>query len=171
MQTTIAFLLSDDQTLLAIAEHAQRKAALVHGYQPGAVRSVYWSFNLTRDLEYAPFFQYSYKNDRVQWLAGDLSRSLARDLDFGLTTAIGIDIDITSDITRDLDLARGLSELGVEQSESNLRSKVNNGSLGAQLFVYILLALDQKTLELAQVEEILAELGDGAPGSQTEDEA
>ena len=69
------------------------------------------------------------------------------------------------------DLARGLSELGVEQSESNLRSKVNNGSLGAQLFVYILLALDQKTLELAQVEEILAELGDGAPGSQTEDEA
>lgn len=56
------------------------------------------------------------------------------------------------------DLARRLRELGVEQSESNLRSKVNSGSLGAQLFVYILMALDQSALELAQVEEILAEL-------------
>ncbi len=56
------------------------------------------------------------------------------------------------------DLVRRLAELGVEQSESNLRSKVNNGSLGAQLFVYILLALDQRSLEMNQVEEILAEL-------------
>lgn len=56
------------------------------------------------------------------------------------------------------DLVRRLQELGVEQSESNLRSKVNNGSLGAQLFVYILMALDQTTLELAQVEEILGEI-------------
>ena len=56
------------------------------------------------------------------------------------------------------DLARRLRELGVEQSESNLRSKVNNGSLGAQLFVYILMALDQRSLEISQVEEILAEL-------------
>lgn len=56
------------------------------------------------------------------------------------------------------DLVRRLHELGVEQSESNLRSKVNNGSLGAQLFVFILMALDQRTLELSQVEEILAEL-------------
>ncbi len=56
------------------------------------------------------------------------------------------------------DLARHLHELGVEQSESNLRSKVNNGSLGAQLFVYILMALDQRTFELDQVEEILEEL-------------
>ncbi len=56
------------------------------------------------------------------------------------------------------DLVRRLHELGVEQSESNLRSKVNNGSLGAQLFLFILMALDQKTLELDQVEEILAEV-------------
>ena len=56
------------------------------------------------------------------------------------------------------DLVRRLHELGVEQSESNLRSKVNNGSLGAQLFVFILLAMDQQTLELSQVEEILADL-------------
>lgn len=56
------------------------------------------------------------------------------------------------------DLVRHLHELGVEQSESNLRSKVNNGSLGAQLFVFILMALDQRALELDQVEEVLAEV-------------
>lgn len=69
------------------------------------------------------------------------------------------------------DLVRRLHDLGVEQSESNLRSKVNNGSLGAQLFVFILMALDQRTLELSQVEEILAELnpleGAEVPGVQT----
>ncbi|MEE9254856.1 MAG: DUF6471 domain-containing protein [Pseudomonadales bacterium] len=58
------------------------------------------------------------------------------------------------------DLVRRLADLGVAQSESNLRSKVNNGSLGAQLFLYILLALDVSTLELAQVREILAELAE-----------
>lgn len=56
------------------------------------------------------------------------------------------------------DLARALRELGIEQSESNLRSKVNNGSLGAQLFVFILLALDQRALDLSQVREIFGEL-------------
>ena len=61
------------------------------------------------------------------------------------------------------DLARRLHELGVEQTESNLRSKVNNGSLGAQLFVYILMALDQRTFELAQVEEILEEIRAAQP--------
>ena len=62
------------------------------------------------------------------------------------------------------DLVRGLDALGVVQSESNLRSKVNNGSLGAQLFVYILLALDLRQLDLVQVEEILAELNAESPG-------
>ena len=56
------------------------------------------------------------------------------------------------------DLARHLAELGVEQSESNLRSKVNNGSLGAQLFAYILLALGQETLDLRQVADILKDV-------------
>lgn len=56
------------------------------------------------------------------------------------------------------DLALALERLGVHQNESNLRSKVNNGSLGAQLFVYMLLAMDMRSLELDQVQEILAEL-------------
>ncbi len=56
------------------------------------------------------------------------------------------------------DLTQRLRALGVEQTESNLRSKVNNGSLGAQLFVYILLALDLKQLDLEPMVEILDDL-------------
>jgi hypothetical protein len=56
------------------------------------------------------------------------------------------------------DLARELDALGVRQSESNLRSKVNNGSLGAQLFVYILLALEMSAFDLDQVREILDDI-------------
>ena len=67
------------------------------------------------------------------------------------------------------DLVRALHELGVEQSESNLRSKVNNGSLGAQLFVYILMALDQRTFELDQVEEVLAEVRAGQVAAEPND--
>lgn len=56
------------------------------------------------------------------------------------------------------DLSRALMDLGVDQQESNLRSKVNNGSLGAQLFVYILMALELPALEMDQVREILKDL-------------
>ena len=65
------------------------------------------------------------------------------------------------------ELARRLDELGVVQHESNLRSKVNNGSLGAQLFLFILLALDLDTLELAEVTKLLDELRTGEPLDQT----
>ena len=56
------------------------------------------------------------------------------------------------------DLSRALAELGIEQAESNLRSKVNNGALGAQLFVYILMALDVQALDLAHVQKVLADV-------------
>lgn len=56
------------------------------------------------------------------------------------------------------DLAERLEALGVHQAESNLRSKVNNGSLGAQLFVYILLALDIPALEMTEIRELLADV-------------
>ncbi len=56
------------------------------------------------------------------------------------------------------DLARRLGDLGVVQNESNLRSKVNNGSLGAQLFLYIQLALGVRHLRLEQVSEILSDV-------------
>jgi hypothetical protein len=56
------------------------------------------------------------------------------------------------------DLVERLESLGVNQAESNLRSKVNNGSLGAQLFVFILLALDIPELDMSQVRELLADV-------------
>ena len=56
------------------------------------------------------------------------------------------------------DLSQALANLGVVQAESNLRSKVNNGSLGAQLFVYIMLAMDTPSIDMDQVSEILAEV-------------
>ena len=63
------------------------------------------------------------------------------------------------------DLVIALDALGITQNESNLRSKVNNGSLGAQLFVYLLLAMDTQSLEMAQVEEILADVEQAAEES------
>ena len=65
------------------------------------------------------------------------------------------------------DLAERLEGLGVHQAESNLRSKVNNGSLGAQLFVFILLALDMPQLEMDQVRELLADLAADRQTSQS----
>lgn len=65
------------------------------------------------------------------------------------------------------DLTRRLGEFGVVQHESNLRSKVNNGSLGAQLFLYILLALDVDVLNLGDIEALLDEVSE-ADASQAE---
>jgi predicted NAD/FAD-binding protein len=56
------------------------------------------------------------------------------------------------------DLSQALAAMGVQQNESNLRSKVNNGSLGAQLFAYLLLAMGVKELDLNHVQEILSEV-------------
>ena len=56
------------------------------------------------------------------------------------------------------DLSAALERLGVPQAESNLRSKVNNGSLGAQLFVYILLALEVEAVDLAHLQRVLADV-------------
>ena len=68
------------------------------------------------------------------------------------------------------DLTRRLGDFGVVQHESNLRSKVNNGSLGAQLFLYILLALDVDVLNLGDVEALLDEVSE-ADAAQAEGNA
>ena len=55
------------------------------------------------------------------------------------------------------------------QTESNLRSKINNGALGAQLYMFLLIAMGTRRLELAQVQELLAdvtqELGESQEGA------
>ena len=68
------------------------------------------------------------------------------------------------------DLVIALEQLGVSQNESNLRSKVNNGSLGAQLFVYLLMATDTQALEMDQVREVLADI-ERQKGAESSDSA
>ena len=63
------------------------------------------------------------------------------------------------------DLAAKLEDLGVHQAESNLRSKVNNGSLGAQLFVFILMALDVPKLDMSQIRELLEDIEASSAGA------
>lgn len=58
------------------------------------------------------------------------------------------------------DLSARLADIGVVQTESNLRSKINNGSLGAQLFMFLLLVMGTRTLDLARVGELLADVED-----------
>ena len=66
------------------------------------------------------------------------------------------------------DLSLALAALGVSQNESNLRSKINNGSLGAQLFLYIMLALDTHAVDMGDISEILADVQQA--GSMEDDE-
>ena len=61
------------------------------------------------------------------------------------------------------DLSAALEALGVTQTESNLRSKVNNGSLGAQLFMYILMALEVEALDMARIRHVLADVEASMP--------
>ena len=51
-------------------------------------------------------------------------------------------------------LSQRLKALGVSQTATNLRSKINHGTLGAQLFVFIQLALGIDALDLRQIQAI-----------------
>ncbi|MYD42624.1 MAG: hypothetical protein F4W90_01875 [Gammaproteobacteria bacterium] len=51
-------------------------------------------------------------------------------------------------------LSQRLAMLGVAQTATNLRSKVNHGTLGAQLFIYIQFALGIDDLELDGIKAI-----------------
>lgn len=53
------------------------------------------------------------------------------------------------------ELTERLEKLGVHQTESTLRSKVNNASMGAQLFLYIQMALNIEVLDINHIAEVL----------------
>ena len=55
-------------------------------------------------------------------------------------------------------LSQRLAQLGVEQTEGTLRNKINKGNLGAQLFMYLLLAMEIKVMDLQQIAELLSEI-------------
>ena len=52
------------------------------------------------------------------------------------------------------DLSDRLKTLGVTQTAQNLRSKINAGTLGAQLFLFLEIALEIKTISIEDVKEI-----------------
>ena len=47
---------------------------------------------------------------------------------------------------------------GIQQSESNLKAKINKGVLGAQLFVQVLSVLGTATLDLKKTQELYQEI-------------
>lgn len=51
-------------------------------------------------------------------------------------------------------LSQRLAMMGVAQTATNLRSKINHGTLGAQLFVFIQFALGIEKLDLNSVRDI-----------------
>ncbi|MEM6582947.1 MAG: DUF6471 domain-containing protein [Pseudomonadota bacterium] len=59
-------------------------------------------------------------------------------------------------------LSARLEELGIHQSEANLRMKISRGTLGASLFVSIMLALGVRQIDMARVEECLTEVAQAA---------
>ncbi len=55
-------------------------------------------------------------------------------------------------------LSQRLAMLGVTQTATNLRSKINHGTLGAQLFVFIQFALGIDSLEMDDIRLILRDV-------------
>ena len=56
------------------------------------------------------------------------------------------------------DLCEKLAKQGIKQSESTLRSKVNNGTLAATLFVHIMACSEDKSIDLARIMKKHAQL-------------
>ena len=52
------------------------------------------------------------------------------------------------------ELSERLIAIGVNQSATNLRSKINSGRLGAQLFLYLQIALEIKSTSIDDVKKI-----------------
>lgn len=52
------------------------------------------------------------------------------------------------------DLSRRLQALGTEQTATNLKTKINRGSFGAQLFIQLFLVMDATSIDLARAREM-----------------
>ncbi|MFK7732501.1 MAG: DUF6471 domain-containing protein [Pseudomonadales bacterium] len=51
------------------------------------------------------------------------------------------------------DLCDALAKNGIVQSESTLRSKVNNGTMAASLFIHVMNSTNANTIDLAKLME------------------
>jgi len=52
------------------------------------------------------------------------------------------------------ELSDRLAAIGVAQGERTLRNKVNKGNFGAQLFAFILIALDVENLDMRELQKL-----------------
>lgn len=59
------------------------------------------------------------------------------------------------------ELSERLAAIGVEQSADNLRNKVNKGILGADLLLQIVSVLNVKSINTADVADLLADIRRG----------
>lgn len=67
------------------------------------------------------------------------------------------------------DLSDRLKTLGVTQTAQNLRSKINAGTLGSQLFLFLEIALEIKTISIEDVKDIYDDVAlDMASSDQSE---
>ena len=64
-------------------------------------------------------------------------------------------------------LSQRLATMGVTQSATNLRSKINHGTLGAQLFVFIQFALGIDKLDLGGIRDVYRDVERDLDGSAT----
>lgn len=69
-----------------------------------------------------------------------------------------IRIQMTSRNLKYRDLSERLEEIGIRQEERTLRNKVSKGNLGAQLFMYILIALDVQELKISEITDLLSSI-------------
>ena len=68
-------------------------------------------------------------------------------------------------------LSQRLAMMGVTQSPTNLRSKVNHGTLSAQLFILIQFALDIEKLDMNTIREVYRDVERDLDASPTVDPA
>jgi hypothetical protein len=59
------------------------------------------------------------------------------------------------------ELSERLAAIGVEQSADNLRNKVNKGILGADLLLQVVSVLNVKSINTADVADLLADIRRG----------
>lgn len=64
-------------------------------------------------------------------------------------------------------LSRRLAMMGVSQTATNLRSKINHGTLGAQLFIFIQFALGIEKLDTDSIRDIYRDVERDLDGSAT----
>lgn len=69
-----------------------------------------------------------------------------------------IRIQMTSRNLKYRDLSTRLEKIGIRQEERTLRNKVSKGNLGAQLFMYILIALEIRELKISEITDLLSSI-------------